>query len=341
MLFPRVSIRCDLIVIPSMLCIYEKDHSIRRYKNRRSENSVYMLWRFSFCKFAIAAYTLQCIYRAVLCEEALVNMWWRNIIEPGNTFNKVNIRKNKGIEMRGNKVELTKVTRPRLHSTYQRTDLNTLLDELSATPVIVVSGKPGSGKTSLISNYVESRNLPCIWYHVDRGEDDLTKFFYYLSIAALKVNPFNKTILPQVSPERVSRLPSLAKEYFQKLYQSIQTPFMMVFDDYHHLKGGTALNDVISEACAALPPGGRIVLISNSDSNSNLPKLNPARIMARLGYEDLLLSPSEVKEIAAIHGISLPSDHAARQLQVKVGGWLAGLVEELDKLKTEFQPQSQ
>ena len=82
-------------------------------------------------------------------------------------------------------------------------------------------------------------------------------------------------------------------------------------------------------------------MISNNDSNANLPKLNSNRIMARLGCEDLLLSPSEVKEIAAIHGIRLPSDHAARQLQVKVGGWIAGLVEELDKLKAEFQPQSQ
>ena len=270
-----------------------------------------------------------------------MNTWWRNIIEPGKTFNTVNIRKNKGIEMRGNKVELTKVTRPRLHSTYLRTELNTLLDELSAIPVIFISGKPGSGKTSLISNYIESRNMPCIWYHVNKGEDDVSKFFYYFSIAAMKINPFKKTILPQLSPERVSGLPSLAKEYFQKIYQSMQAPFMLVFDDYHHLKGGTALNDVISEACTALPPGGRVVLLSNNDSDANLPKFNSNRMIARLGYEDLLLSPREVKEIAEIHGIRLPSDHAARQLQVKVGGWIAGLVEELDKLKAEFQPQSQ
>jgi LuxR family maltose regulon positive regulatory protein len=265
-----------------------------------------------------------------------MSMWWRNIIEPGLVSSKANPRKNKGIGMGGKKVILTKVTRPRLQLTYPRTELYELLDELSATPLIMVNGLPGSGKTTLMSSYIENRDIPCLWYQVDRDDQDLATFFYYLGIAALRINPYSKSALPQVSPERVFKLAALAKEYFQKLYQSLDTPFMIVLDQYHELPPDAALHNVIAEACAALPPGGRIVLISNTDCRANVPRLRTQRTIASLGCEDLQLSPGEVKEIAALHGVRLSSDQAARQLQAKVGGWAGGLVHEL---KRECLPQ--
>lgn len=260
-----------------------------------------------------------------------MSMWWRNIIEPGLALGNANSSKNKGIGMRGKKVVLTKVTRPRLQLTYQRTELYGLLDELSATPLIMVSGMPGSGKTTLMSSYIESRNIPCLWYQVDRDDEDLATFFYYLGIAALRINPYNKTALPQVSPERSFSVTLLARDYFQKLYQCFETPFMIVLDNYQELSRDAALHDAIGEACAALPPGGRIVLINNSDCRANVPGPRAHRAVATLGCEELQLSPGEVKEIAALHGVRLPSDQAARQLQVKVGGWAAALVQELTR----------
>ena len=265
-----------------------------------------------------------------------MTMWWRNIIDPGFVSSKANPCKNKGIGMRGKKVILTKVTRPRLQLTYPRTELYGLLDELSATPLIMVNGLPGSGKTTLISSYIESRNIPCLWYQVDRDDQDPTTFFYYLGIAALRINPYDKVTLPQVSPERVFNAPSLAKEYFQKFYQCFDSPFMIVLDHYHELPADAALHDVIAEACAALPLGGRMVLISNSDCRPNLPRPRTQRAIATLGCEELQLSPVEVKEIAALHGVRLPSEQAAKQLQAKVGGWAGRLVHEL---KSECLPQ--
>ena len=265
-----------------------------------------------------------------------MSIWWRGIIEPGTGFGKPNIRKNRGIGMGRKKVELTKVTRPRLHSAYQRTELHTLMDELGATPLIMINSKPGSGKSTLVSTYIESRGIPCLWYQVDQNDQDLARFFYYLGIAALRVDPSSKVALPQVSPERVFRIPSLAKEYFQKLFQWFEAPFMMVFDNYQELPRDAVLHDVMAEACAALPPGGRIVLINNCDCRANVPKPRTGFPIATLGCEDLQLSPKEVKAIAALHGIKLPSDHAARQLQAKVGGWVAGLVHELEILRNKL-----
>lgn len=257
-----------------------------------------------------------------------MNLWWRNIIDPGLPFGKENYYKKKGLGMKGKRVELTKVTRPRLQPGYQRTELYNLLDELSAKPLIMVNGTSGSGKTTLISSYIESRDVPCLWYQVDEEDLDLATFFYYLGLALLRVNPYNKITLPHISPERVFNVPALARDYFSKLYQCLDTPFMIVFDNYQLLPEQAALHGVIAEACAVLPPGGRMVLISNSECQAHA-DLKSACVSATLGCEELQLSPDEVKKVAALHGVSLQSDQAAKQLQVKVGGWIAGLVEEL------------
>lgn len=265
-----------------------------------------------------------------------MNTWWRNFIEPGLANSSTNISKKRWMGMRGKKVELTKVTRPRLQPVYQRTELYTLLDELSATPVIMVNAKSGAGKTTLLANYAESRDIPCLWYRVDRDDEDINKFFSYLEIAVLRANPYNNITLPQVSPERIMRVTSVANEYFRNLYQCLDNPFMFVFDNYEQLSNDALLHDVIGEACTALPTGGRIALINNSDAGANVPKLPSPRPMATLEDEDLMLSPAEVKAIAASHGVSLSSDQVAEQLHMKVGGWTAGLVHEL---KGEWIPQ--
>ena len=238
--------------------------------------------------------------------------------------------------MNREKVVLTKVTRPRLQRIYQRTELYNLLDELNMTPLIVVSGLPGSGKTTLLSGYIQSRNISCLWYQVDRDDRDLATFLYYLGIAAFKVNSY-KTALTKVSTERAYNVSTQVKAYFHKLYQCLQTPFMIVLDDYHELPADALLHAVMAEACAALPPGGRIVLINNSDGRTNLPDMNSHCTVATLEGEDLQLSPAEVKDIAALHGVGLSSDQAVKQLQGKVGGWMAGLVKELQR---EYPPIS-
>ena len=60
---------------------------------------------------------------------------------------------------------IAKIPRLRTHQAFPRKRLFTQLDHLRRHPVIWVSGPPGSGKTTLVSNYLDARKLPCLWYH--------------------------------------------------------------------------------------------------------------------------------------------------------------------------------
>jgi len=75
---------------------------------------------------------------------------------------------------------MSKLARPILPDAFPRKRLFNLLDNMRRQPVIWISGPAGCGKTTLVSSYLESQKLPCLWYQIDEGDKDPATFFYYL-----------------------------------------------------------------------------------------------------------------------------------------------------------------
>ena len=66
--------------------------------------------------------------------------------------------------MKGNSASLAKTTRPRLAEVMPRERLFSLLDRGRRSPVIWVTGPPGSGKTTLVASYLENRKPDSLCY---------------------------------------------------------------------------------------------------------------------------------------------------------------------------------
>jgi LuxR family maltose regulon positive regulatory protein len=224
-----------------------------------------------------------------------------------------------------------KITRPRLARICQRKGLHGLLDELSFTPLIMVSGASGTGKTTLVASYVDCRNISCLWYQLDRADENLATFFHYLSVAAINAVPNKKDDLPRVPSQYAMDSTPRIKEYFHKMFRCLETPFLMVFDNYHEIPADAPLHDLIQAACAELPRGGRIILISRNECPPNMACVITNRTTAVIGDEDLQLSPAEAIEIASLHGVTLPCDDVTRKLDEKAGGWTPEIILNLKK----------
>ena len=187
-----------------------------------------------------------------------------------------------------------KISPPTVAYDYYCTELLDLLDELRSRQLVIISGPPGIGKSTLVATYIETRNLPSIWYQVDKDDNDLATFFYYLDMAMHEAKPNKNFALPHFSRSASQEIAEFAKVYFQELYQHLKAPFLIVLDDYQKLAEDAALQVVIQVACAGLPKGGRIVIITEKKYPPPLEPLRARNMMAIIESEDFQLSPSKV-----------------------------------------------
>src|SRR5512146_2327168 len=96
---------------------------------------------------------------------------------------------------------IAKLTRPRLANVVERKRLLARLNSVGEKKIVWISAPAGSGKTTLVAQWLDSRKLPSIWYQVDEGDADIATFFSYMGIAAKQAAPHYRTPLPLLTPE--------------------------------------------------------------------------------------------------------------------------------------------
>lgn len=228
--------------------------------------------------------------------------------------------------MAGDEVASPKLARPRLERIHPRSDLLYLLDQLRAAPLIIVSGLPGAGKSELVASYAQTRNLPSLWYDIDHHDADLTTFFSHFSVGTRQFVSLKRIDLPKPDVGCLNGDIRAIRAYFSELFHCMFTPFLMVFDNFQEIPEGALLHQVIREACAMLPPGGRIILIARNEQPPVIASLRASRSTVIIGWQELQLHPEKVKELAALQDLSLPAEDMANQLRRRVAPWAATLV---------------
>lgn len=217
---------------------------------------------------------------------------------------------------------LAKLTRPKSANVLLRKRLFILLDDARNKPVIWITAPPGSGKTTLISTYLENKKLPCIWYQVDEGDGDIASFFHYMAIAAKQAAPRFRKPLPNLTPEYLRGLPTFTRNYFRELYsrvsksQSIKgskrsdtlthghsdanSGFAIVLDNYQDVPTDSQLHEIIQTGLSEIPDGINVIIISRTDPSSAFAGLRANNRMNILGWNELKLSSEETYGIVQL-----------------------------------------
>ncbi len=228
-----------------------------------------------------------------------------------------------------NEALTAKIMRPRFARAHRRSDLLGLLDVLNPARLIIVSGLIGAGKTALVSSYVETRNVPCLWYQLDRNDENLVNFFAFMSMAAAAVQPRKKDEVPLASPECTVGVSMHVKSYFRDLYQFLESPFFVVFNNCQELRVDGPLLGVLRDACDVLPANGRMIMISSNENPPTLVWLRTNCSVITVGWQELRLDPNKFENDAVLNARALPTDEAAKRLRRMVGNWAAELLLDL------------
>ncbi len=220
----------------------------------------------------------------------------------------------------------TKITRPTVSGVFQRERLFRLLDDGRKRTVVWVSGPAGSGKTTLVSSYLDARNLACIWYVVDQGDADIATFFSYAGRAAAKVSSHNRTPLPLLTTEYLQGIPTFTKRYFENLCERFNTPFTIVFDNYQDVSDGPNFHEMVVSGIEVIPPGINVIILSRNEPPRQFARLRANNKIGSVGWSEIRFTPEESREVVRTCGQANLTDETLAEVYRKTEGWMAGLV---------------
>jgi LuxR family maltose regulon positive regulatory protein len=194
----------------------------------------------------------------------------------------------------------------------------------SGRKAVLVSAPAGSGKTTLVVQWLASQtNWPIGWVSLDERDNLPARFFAYL-VAALQ------TVLPEAGSEALAllQLPGANLEEVVTLLVNdmvaAQDPFCLVLDDYHTITN-PALHQALNLLLEAQPRQMHLLLISREDPALQLARLRARGQLIELRQGELRFTLLEaVAFLNQSMGLNLSTEQV-ELLENRTEGWIAGL----------------
>jgi len=195
------------------------------------------------------------------------------------------------------------------------------LDEAMLTPLTMVNGSSGAGKTLLVADWVAGLQVPVAWLTIDAADRAPGLFWAYV-LEALRVAgvPVPEEVGCPAEASRADRgmLARLAAEL-----EGRDRPVVLVLDEYDRMTApeiAGQLQFVLHHAGR----GMRLVLITRTDPLLPMHRYRASGEMTEIRDAELSFTREEAAELLTLHGLRLRGS-AVRALVARTQGWAAGL----------------
>lgn len=204
-----------------------------------------------------------------------------------------------------------------------RPQLTARLEAALAAPLTVIAAPAGSGKTSLLAEWVAAQRRAA-WLSLDSGDNDPATFARYLVAALRRVAPgVGSATLELIGAPRPMPLTAALAPLVNELAEA-GGDLILVLDDFHELADADLLAGV-AFLCERCPPGLHLVLAGRDEPPLPLARMRARRQLVELGAADLRFSPGEAEALLnGSFGLAL-SPAQLDTLETRTEGWAAGL----------------
>ena len=215
---------------------------------------------------------------------------------------------------------------PELLSRARLTDR--LLANLSY-PLTLVTANAGSGKTTLVADFLRTHKRQFVWYQLDHTDADPSVFLGYLAFGIQQQVPgFGEALFSyfQEATGELAQHPERAVDVFlNEVLEGVEQQLILVLDDYHHLGEDTAVHAVLDRLLAYLPDVLHVIIISREMPPLALGRLRTHSTLSNIDRADLLFTDEETQELfRKVFDLELTAEQLA-EYRERTHGWITAL----------------
>ena len=205
-----------------------------------------------------------------------------------------------------------------------------LIERLRANlslPMTLVTANAGSGKTTLVADFLRQQNRPYVWYQLDHTDSDAAVFLGYLAQGIRQRVPnFGETIFAYLQANELAQQPERAADVLlNEILEHVEQQLIVVLDDYHHLGTDTPVHAVVDRLIAYLPDVMHVIIISRDVPPLTLARLRSQDSLAVIDRGDLLFTAHETQELfRKVFALELTADQL-REYGERTHGWITAL----------------
>jgi LuxR family maltose regulon positive regulatory protein len=208
----------------------------------------------------------------------------------------------------------------------RRARLTDLLAAGTKNALTLLSAPAGSGKTTLIIEWLESflPAVPPAWVSLDDENNDPTRFWLYVLTALDACQPGLFTaLINALNSQQISSWPPFLKHLINTLFESSQ-PLFLVLDDYHTITE-QAVHSAMAYLLEHLPAHVHLIISTRSDPPWSLSRLRVRGQLQEIRMDQLYCTAEEVNAFfSQVIQVKL-SRSMIEEVTARTEGWMAGI----------------
>ena len=194
-------------------------------------------------------------------------------------------------------------------------------------PVTLVAANAGSGKTTLVAEFLRKQERPYVWYQLDHTDSDPAVFMGYLAHGIQqRVKNFGETIFAYLQANELAQHPERAADVLlNEILERVEQQLIVVLDDYHHLGTDTPVHAVVDRLITYLPDVIHVIIVSRDVPPLTLARLRSQDSLSIIDRSDLLFTAEETQELfRKVFGLALTPEQL-QEYGERTHGWITAL----------------
>jgi LuxR family maltose regulon positive regulatory protein len=227
-----------------------------------------------------------------------------------------------------------KISRP-LQTPLARVRLLEMLEKsLGSGICTIISGRAGTGKTTLAADFADFCNRRVAWYKVDAPDSEFGVFMDYLATSIGQQRPgFNEQAIRSAAAELESAdIPLFSERFVFELIDDDSEPLLIVIEDLHLVCDTDWLVPFLDRFLQLAPPNVHILITSRTLPPAPLWRMRSKQTLEVIDEMALAFTREEAVELFETYGLSRQLAYLAFDRTNGRAGALAKYADKLGEL---------